>query len=137
MVRVCSYPGCFNQMKRKCGITHSVTFHKLPLRDPERLKLWLIALRKDLRTANVDSLRVCSEHFSADDFRTCKGRALLKSTAVPMVSQLRTEPRLLRKIQHLQLHGGHNKGNNPFSVSAGDRGIQLCCHGASGVQERT
>ncbi|XP_038130549.1 uncharacterized protein LOC119776302 [Cyprinodon tularosa] len=91
MVRVCSYPGCFNQMKRKCGITHSVTFHKLALRDPERLKLWLIALRKDLRTANVDSLRVCSEHFSADDFRTCKGRALLKSTAVPMVSQLRTE----------------------------------------------
>ncbi|XP_038134470.1 peroxynitrite isomerase THAP4-like [Cyprinodon tularosa] len=91
MVRVCSYPGCFNQMKRQCGITHSVTFHKLPLRDPERLNLWLIALRKDLRTANVDSLRVCSEHFSADDFRTCKGRALLKSTAVPMVSQLRTE----------------------------------------------
>uniref|UniRef100_A0A672H6Q9 THAP-type domain-containing protein n=1 Tax=Salarias fasciatus TaxID=181472 RepID=A0A672H6Q9_SALFA len=92
MVRVCAYPGCFNQMKRRClGRSRLVTFHKLPVQDPERLKLWLVALGKDIGTTSVDSLRVCSEHFSKDDFRMCKGRPLLTTTAVPTVLQVRTE----------------------------------------------
>ncbi|XP_073338521.1 THAP domain-containing protein 1-like isoform X2 [Pagrus major] len=89
MVRVCSFPGCFNQMK--LSYRRSVTFHKLPAQDPERLQLWLIALRRDINTANVDGLRVCSEHFSPEDFKFSKGRALLKTTAVPTESQLKTE----------------------------------------------
>uniref|UniRef100_A0A672IF66 THAP-type domain-containing protein n=1 Tax=Salarias fasciatus TaxID=181472 RepID=A0A672IF66_SALFA len=71
MVRVCAYPGCFNQMKRWClRRSRSVTFHKLPVQDPERLE----ALGKDIGTANVDSLRVCR-------------RPALKTTAVPTVLQ--------------------------------------------------
>uniref|UniRef100_A0A672J113 THAP-type domain-containing protein n=1 Tax=Salarias fasciatus TaxID=181472 RepID=A0A672J113_SALFA len=88
MPRRCLIPSCFNIQSRPRGTT--VSFHRfpLPVQDPERLKLWLVALGKDIGTAaNVDSLRVCSEHFSKDDFRMCKGRPLLKTTAVPTVLQ--------------------------------------------------
>ncbi len=53
MVRVCAYPGCFNQEKsvrlRQWASVQeeSLTFHTLPLHDPERLKLWLIALHRE------------------------------------------------------------------------------------------
>uniref|UniRef100_A0A671RK18 THAP-type domain-containing protein n=1 Tax=Sinocyclocheilus anshuiensis TaxID=1608454 RepID=A0A671RK18_9TELE len=48
MVRVCAFPGCFNREKAirlrpvASSQEESMTFHTLPLHDPERLKLWLL-----------------------------------------------------------------------------------------------
>ncbi|KAF4114399.1 hypothetical protein G5714_004622 [Onychostoma macrolepis] len=93
MVRLCQYPGCFN--KAKCLRLHApvskeggpLTFHKLPVNDPERLKLWLLAIRWDVNTPieKLHGCRLCSEHFSADDYEPEKGKSkrLLKSSAVP------------------------------------------------------
>lgn len=39
---------------RSSSRDRSVTFHRLPLRDPERLQLWLITLRLDL-SSSVES----------------------------------------------------------------------------------
>ncbi|KAM8772222.1 uncharacterized protein AB9X84_008238 isoform 1-T1 [Acanthopagrus schlegelii] len=106
MVRVCSFPGCFNREKRvRCRVRSSsqdvglpVTFHRLPLHDPERLWLWLIALRLDLNPflKSLRAVRVCSEHFSPEDYRPkMHGRKtellLLKPTAVPTASLQRAE----------------------------------------------
>uniref|UniRef100_A0A672NSA7 THAP domain-containing protein 1 n=1 Tax=Sinocyclocheilus grahami TaxID=75366 RepID=A0A672NSA7_SINGR len=76
MVLTCAYPDCSNRLKtkrlRSLARTHSglVTFHVFPTSEPARLKLWLIALRLDINTPiNVlKLLRVCSNHFSPDDF---------------------------------------------------------------------
>lgn len=90
MVRVCAFPGCFNREKAirlrptaSCQ-EESLIFHTLPLHDPERLKLWLLALKRDINSPieSVRALRVCSVHFSADDL-TGPTRRFLNSTAVP------------------------------------------------------
>lgn len=101
MVRVCASPGCFNQEKsvrlRQWASVQeeSLTFHTLPLHDPERLKLWLIALHRDTGSPvqSIRGLRVCSQHFSPSDFSVAKGnKRRLNSTAVPkLFVQQRTE----------------------------------------------
>lgn len=92
MVRVCAFPGCFNQEKslrlRQWASMQeeSLTFHTLPLNDVKRLNRWLLALRRDSGSPiqSVRGLRVCSEHFSPNDFSVAKGnKRRLKSTAVP------------------------------------------------------
>uniref|UniRef100_A0A671KBG5 THAP domain-containing protein 1 n=1 Tax=Sinocyclocheilus anshuiensis TaxID=1608454 RepID=A0A671KBG5_9TELE len=100
MVLTCAYPDCSNRLKtkrlRSLAQTHSgvVTFHVFPTSEPARLKLWLIALRLDINTPiNVlKLLRVCSDHFSPDDF-TYPGEdhVQLKPSAVPMVFPHPTE----------------------------------------------
>ena len=100
MVLICAYPGCLNQRKRKqlrmLARTHPgvVTFHEFPIYKPSLLKLWLIALRLDINTPiNVLKLRrVCSDHFSPDDFiNQGEDRIVLTSSAVPMVFSHPTE----------------------------------------------
>lgn len=101
MVRVCAYPRCFNQEKT-LRLRHwasmqeeNLTFHTLPLHDPERLNLWLIALHRDTGSPiqSIRGLRVCSKHFSPSDFSVAKGnKRRLSSTAVPkLFVQQRTE----------------------------------------------
>ncbi|KAJ8261671.1 hypothetical protein GJAV_G00156990 [Gymnothorax javanicus] len=84
MPRVCAYPRCFNRMKRRSR----VSFHKLPVNNPEMLKLWITAMNLKA-TANLSALRVCSEHFSLDDYfcepGTEREKHRLRSSAVPMV----------------------------------------------------
>ncbi|XP_056105679.1 zinc finger MYM-type protein 4 isoform X2 [Rhinichthys klamathensis goyatoka] len=90
MVRVCAFPGCFNREKAirlrptASSKEESLIFHTLPLHDPERLKLWLLALKRDINSPieSVRALRVCSVHFSPDDL-TGPTRRFLNSTAVP------------------------------------------------------
>ncbi|XP_043073785.1 zinc finger MYM-type protein 4-like isoform X2 [Puntigrus tetrazona] len=90
MVRVCAFPGCFNREKAirlrpaASSQEESLTFHTLPLHDPERLKLWLLALKRDINSPieNIRALRVCSDHFSPDDI-TGLTRRYLNSSAVP------------------------------------------------------
>lgn len=55
---------------RSSSRDRSVTFHRLPLRDPERLQLWLITLRLDL-SSSVESRagHMCDEHFSQKDYQ--------------------------------------------------------------------
>lgn len=110
MVRVCAFPGCFNQEKslrlRQWASMQekSLTFHTLPLNDVKRLNLWLLALRRDSSSPiqSVRGLRVCSEHFSPDDFSVAKGiNRRLKSTAVPkQFVRQRTKVGVEIKIYH-------------------------------------
>lgn len=100
MVRMCAFPGCFNRQKavrlrpRALSPEERLTFHRFPLNDPERLRLWLLAVHRDtsLPIQSLDVLRLCSEHFSRDDFKSDEGnvRRYLKSTAVPVLF-LKTE----------------------------------------------
>ncbi|XP_031145413.1 uncharacterized protein LOC116043045 isoform X11 [Sander lucioperca] len=84
MVRVCAFPNCGNKMKKYLCLS----FHRLPYRNRETLKLWLFALQLDvqtpLRTLRERDYRVCSEHFDEDDFteKSVKAR-YLKANAIP------------------------------------------------------
>lgn len=69
-----------------------LSFHGLPLHDPDTLRLWLIALGMDPDSSmdTIRTLRVCSQHFSKDDFCPSAGSRhapVLKSTAVPAAAR--------------------------------------------------
>ncbi|XP_051522031.1 uncharacterized protein LOC127422499 isoform X4 [Myxocyprinus asiaticus] len=115
MVRICAFPGCFNREKlvrlRHSGSKsqgESLTFHRFPRHDPQRLKLWLLALRLDPSTPTkiVRGLKVCSEHFSPDDLieNGSTGRRVLKSTAVPMLVP-KTEEAVSKKDEDTEVLG--------------------------------
>ena len=63
--------------------------------NPERLKLWLLALNLDINTPEHALIckRVCSDHFFDDDFKpTQEGdRRFLKMSAVPHTFLQQTE----------------------------------------------
>ncbi|KAK7157628.1 hypothetical protein R3I93_008961 [Phoxinus phoxinus] len=117
MVRVCAFPGCFNQEKslrlRQWASMQeeSLTFHTLPLNDEKRLNRWLLALRRDSGSPiqAVRGLRVCSEHFSPDDFSVAKGNTRrLKSTAVPkqfVRQRTKALPKIRRAVKRVQQIG--------------------------------
>lgn len=87
MVRVCAFPGCFNREKAirlrpvASSQEESLTFHTLPLHDPERLKLWLLALKRDINSL-IENIRALRVHFCPDDL-TGPTRRYLNSSAVP------------------------------------------------------
>ncbi|XP_069388914.1 uncharacterized protein [Paralichthys olivaceus] len=68
MVRVYVFPNCQNKMTRWTKFS----FHRLPLRNLDVLKLWLVPLRMDPNT-EVKALkradnRLCSAHLAPEDF---------------------------------------------------------------------
>ncbi|XP_059196559.1 uncharacterized protein LOC131977324 isoform X2 [Centropristis striata] len=83
MVRPCVFPGCTN----KEAPWSPYRFHRVPFTDVGLQ--WLLVLNIDLNTppARVRQLRVCSVHFSEEDYLKPQpnklDRHLLKSTAVP------------------------------------------------------
>ncbi|KAM4771406.1 peroxynitrite isomerase THAP4 [Rhinophrynus dorsalis] len=82
MVICCAAPNCTNrQGKEKKGV---VSFHRFPLKDPERLSLWTAALQRSNWTPGPYSF-LCSEHFSPDSFvpRMPDQHPLLTINAVP------------------------------------------------------
>lgn len=94
----CAYPGCCNikKPKRKFSLGKKiVTFHRFPISDPERLKLWLLALLLDINSPKHALIfkRVCSDHFIEDDFKPSQqgNRRCLKASAVPNTVLKRTE----------------------------------------------
>ncbi|XP_029915172.1 uncharacterized protein LOC115364746 [Myripristis murdjan] len=100
MTCVCSFPGCFNKPRaamlwqRDPTGDAPLSFHGLPLHDPDTLRLWLVALGMDLDSSmdTIRTLRVCSQHFSKDDFCPPAGSRqsdgpVLKSTAVPAAAR--------------------------------------------------
>uniref|UniRef100_A0A672FVP1 THAP-type domain-containing protein n=1 Tax=Salarias fasciatus TaxID=181472 RepID=A0A672FVP1_SALFA len=74
MVRMCIYPGCESKMTSWT----SLSFHRLPLRDRDLLRLWLIALNMDpsikVPTLRRLDYRVCSAHFTSEDFYPAQER---------------------------------------------------------------
>uniref|UniRef100_A0A672MWR3 THAP-type domain-containing protein n=1 Tax=Sinocyclocheilus grahami TaxID=75366 RepID=A0A672MWR3_SINGR len=79
MVISCAYPGCFNikKPKRKFSPEKKIlTFHRFPIHNPERLKLWLLALHLDINTPEHTLIfkRVCSDHFFDHDFKPSQQR---------------------------------------------------------------
>uniref|UniRef100_A0A8C1XED8 THAP-type domain-containing protein n=1 Tax=Cyprinus carpio TaxID=7962 RepID=A0A8C1XED8_CYPCA len=95
MVRKCACRGCPNRQKqpwrRKSALPtptdERIHFYSFPVNDPDRLKLWLLCVQRDvdLPLQIVRLLTLCSEHFSPDDFisGTGKIRRKLKKNAVP------------------------------------------------------
>ncbi|XP_042341246.1 THAP domain-containing protein 5-like [Plectropomus leopardus] len=83
MGRRCSFPNCNNKQKT----WSAVSFHKLPLDEPKRYKLWLRALEINpdtpKKTLRRRCILVCSDHFSPDDLIHHKGCTHPKPTAVP------------------------------------------------------
>ncbi|XP_051276598.1 zinc finger protein 3 homolog isoform X4 [Dicentrarchus labrax] len=91
MPHACAVKTCTNKAKTGAALS----FHRLPVREPERLKLWLFALNIDVNTPQ-DELKkyiVCSEHFAQEDYtvnvngqpRTDTMHRFLTPTAVPTV----------------------------------------------------
>uniref|UniRef100_A0A673N2K6 THAP domain-containing protein 1 n=1 Tax=Sinocyclocheilus rhinocerous TaxID=307959 RepID=A0A673N2K6_9TELE len=101
MVFSCVYPGCFSRAKplrlrsKKSRGDSPVKFHTFPVNDPERLKLWLIAIRWDVNTPKEKLYRrvLCSEHFSSEDYRERRGKTgkYLKPSAVPVPAMINIE----------------------------------------------
>uniref|UniRef100_A0A671KP52 THAP domain-containing protein 1 n=1 Tax=Sinocyclocheilus anshuiensis TaxID=1608454 RepID=A0A671KP52_9TELE len=88
----CVYPGCFNikKPKRKFTLGKKIaTFHRFPIHNPERLKLWLLTLHLDINTPEHALIfkRVCSDNFFDDDFKPSQqgNRRFLKASAVPNI----------------------------------------------------
>lgn len=94
MPRECAVKMCDNKQKTWSALM----FHRFPLRNPDRLKLWMVALNKDVNTPTDDlrKLLVCSEHFLPGDYYEKLGqdrhsrmrimKSFLKDTAVPSVA---------------------------------------------------
>ncbi len=94
MVRVCAFPNCDSKMSRHTPRS----FHRLPLSNRGRLRLWLAVLQMDtntpVQTLRLADHRVCSDHFDRDDYCQPKRRRhfipkhfFLKKDAVPRVKR--------------------------------------------------
>lgn len=77
MVRRCAFPKCYNKMTK----WSKVSFHRLPCKHRDLLKLWLVSLEIDpdtpVGTLKRMDYRVCSAHFSPQDYfplKTKEGR---------------------------------------------------------------
>ena len=77
----CSAWGCDRRISKEAG----VPFHKFPLKEKERLKKWLITMRRDDFKPTIHS-RICAKHFVIADYHPFS--IYLKNTAIPSVFDL-------------------------------------------------
>ena len=104
----CSAWGCDRRFSKEAGIP----FHKFLLKEKERLKIWLIAMRRDDFKPTIHS-RICAKHFVTTD---CHPFSIyLKNTAIPSVFDFpehlkKNTPVTRREIQRISLHP--NKPSN-------------------------
>ncbi|KAJ7991461.1 hypothetical protein DPEC_G00284100 [Dallia pectoralis] len=133
MVLICSYPRCVNRRKRRklrmLSRTHPgvVSFHQFPIYEPSVLKLWLIALRLDINTPiNVLKLRrVCSEHFSPDNFLLFGvDRVVLTSSAVPMMFSHSTEESVQEPYQPTEHESDEGPATECLGAYIGPKDVQ-------------
>uniref|UniRef100_A0A672M2H2 THAP-type domain-containing protein n=1 Tax=Sinocyclocheilus grahami TaxID=75366 RepID=A0A672M2H2_SINGR len=70
-----------------------VTFHRFPIHNPDRLKLWLLTLHLDINTHALVFKRVCSDHVFDYDFKPSQqgNCRFLKASAVPNMFLKQTE----------------------------------------------
>ncbi|CAL1266697.1 unnamed protein product [Larinioides sclopetarius] len=84
MPNFCSAYGCTNSSNKQSCREKGISFHNFPLNDKDRLKIWLLKIRrKNYRPSFTD--RLCSEHFTNADFeyQPFTNRRRLNKTAVP------------------------------------------------------
>lgn len=115
MGRCCSFPNCNNKQKTWSAIS----FHKLPLNDSKRYKLWLRALQIDpnisKKTLRRRCLMVCSEHFAPEDLIHHEERTCPTSTAVPHSAQTANETALPVRLPYIYSQLTQCSGiNNPL-----------------------
>ncbi|XP_076583808.1 uncharacterized protein LOC143319097 [Chaetodon auriga] len=95
MPGMCSVPGCKGYKKAR---SRGVVFHSLPTRDPGRCRKWLKAIQnpkfdENTPVSKYGNIRVCSQHFKADDYEPdiqaelmkTTPRKILKSNVIPSV----------------------------------------------------
>ncbi|GBN46738.1 THAP domain-containing protein 1 [Araneus ventricosus] len=84
MPNFCSAYGCSNRGQKANCKEKGISFHHFPLNDKDRLKQWLVNIRrKNFKPTTYH--RLCSEHFTNEDFeyQLFTNRRGLKNTAVP------------------------------------------------------
>lgn len=62
----CCVPGCQSGYQNED--LQTITFHRFPLSDKQRIDLWLSKIHRDNYTPNASS-RVCSLHFNSSDYK--------------------------------------------------------------------
>uniref|UniRef100_UPI00358F8B22 THAP domain-containing protein 6-like n=1 Tax=Myxine glutinosa TaxID=7769 RepID=UPI00358F8B22 len=88
----CSAINCTNRDVRE-NREKGLTFHRFPRCNPDRLRQWLINMRRDRWMPTARSV-LCSKHFTAQSFHTFGLRVKLRDSAVPTIFDL---PRHLQK----------------------------------------
>jgi len=92
MVYSCCVHGCYNRQGKTVD-SRKIHFFSFPLKDPERLEKWLLAIGRKGFTATKFS-KICSDHFVYDDFKSNVGgsyRLDLRENVVPSVFICTTE----------------------------------------------
>uniref|UniRef100_A0A8C2EPF5 THAP domain-containing protein 1 n=1 Tax=Cyprinus carpio TaxID=7962 RepID=A0A8C2EPF5_CYPCA len=94
MVITCIVKGCDNKEK----VYSAVMFHRIPTHHTQ-WKAWLAALNKNPKTPlmTLKKWRVCSEHFTLEDY-TCTGTRL-KDEATPTIFKSLTQQMFLFAFQ--------------------------------------
>lgn len=85
MPRFCVAYGCTNRSDKADCQQKNISFHRFPLTDSNRLRQWLIMLKRENFEPNKHTL-LCSEHFNLEDFENiapANKRRSLKPDAVP------------------------------------------------------
>ncbi|XP_061752928.1 uncharacterized protein LOC133550858 [Nerophis ophidion] len=97
MPRSCLVRGCGEKLKN----WSSLKFHSLPMKFPDRLRRWLLAVNLDPATSlqRLNKKIICSRHFLPEDYfeftsSTQATSIMLKDSAIPSVNIPRTD------IQH-------------------------------------
>ncbi|KAG7330588.1 hypothetical protein KOW79_006810 [Hemibagrus wyckioides] len=95
----CSVRGCG---KRNQAKANGVVIHRFPEKDLELCSKWLSAIGRDENKSEKKyaSLRVCSQHFTPDDYERdlkaellgCPPKKILKKTAIPSIFQTKRKP---------------------------------------------
>ena len=90
MVKSCAAWGCTNREINHRSSPMSgerskdVTFHMFPLKDPQLLKEWVVAVKRKNFTPTKNH-RLCSNHFSQSDYDDTGFRRKLKHGIVPSI----------------------------------------------------
>ncbi|KAG8594555.1 hypothetical protein GDO81_001247 [Engystomops pustulosus] len=82
MPMTCVAYGCHNHFVKGCG----KQFFRFPLKDPDRLSNWVMAIRRKNWKPSASS-RICSDHFTENDYMLRPGAMVprLRLDAVPSV----------------------------------------------------
>lgn len=112
MVLSCSAFGCQNRAGKDSGIS----FHKFPS-DPVSKSKWIQACRRKNFTPGSGA-RLCSQHFSACDFKSDSIRRELKTEAIPSIfpafpKHLQPVPKQPRRCLQRQVQEDGSTKNSP------------------------
>ncbi|KAM9330604.1 THAP domain-containing protein 3-like [Gastrophryne carolinensis] len=104
MPMTCVAYGCNNHFVKGCG----KQFFRFPMKDPERLTQWVVAIRRKNWRPSASS-RICSDHFTNKDYMLRPGALVprLRLDAVPSIFEgfpKRLKDRLQRKKKNMDEH---------------------------------